>query len=58
MKFKITLNWTNITGTITLLWSIEKASEVGIWAGVILVLGRAALPAIENIIKAWKGQVQ
>lgn len=50
------INWTNFTGAIALFWAIHKNVDTGIWAGVILVLGRAALPGIEKIIRAWKGQ--
>lgn len=54
--FYMHINYTNFTGSIALYWAIQKNFEVGVWAGVILVLGRAALPGIEKIIRAWKGQ--
>jgi hypothetical protein len=52
-KFKIT--WTNLVGAVALFWSIKLGYDQGLWAGSILVLGRAAIPEITKMIEVFKG---
>lgn len=54
-KIKVNLNFTNMIGAVMCIYSIATAYDTGIWGGIILVLGRASFPALESIIRAYKG---
>jgi hypothetical protein len=53
--FKYELNFTNTIGAIAYLWCIMHLEgdllSLGVWSGVILILGRKALA----FLKIWKG---
>ena len=49
IRFKIT--FTNLIGAIALYYSIIKDVDTGIYAGVILILGKQ----VEPILRSWKG---
>ena len=51
MEVKMKITFTNLIGAIALACSIHLKVETGIYAGVILVLGKQ----VEPILRAWKG---
>lgn len=52
MKFNIGINFTNLTGAIALIISIKLGNNEALWPATILVLGRAAIPAITQLAQA------
>jgi len=49
LAFKVT--FTNLVGAIALGYAIHSGNDTGIYAGVILMLGKQ----VEPILRAWKG---
>ena len=55
MEWKMKVTFTGAVGAIALFMSVILRYDLGVISGVVLTLGRAALPGIADIIKAWKG---
>ena len=52
MKFRITVNFTNLTGAIALFASMKMGADIlslMIWPAVVMVLGRAVIPELTKL---------
>jgi hypothetical protein len=58
MRIGMQITFTNFVGAATMFIAMNLNLEYAFWGGVVLVLGRKAIPEITDMIKAYKGRTK